>query len=229
MIGILGAIEAEVGLLAGRLDGAQTHHTGSREFVTGTLESKPVVIGISGFGKVASASTVTTMLDRHAAETVLFAGVAGSLDPGVHRGDIVVADALAQHDFDASPLVPPHVIPSLQEIFIAADDRWTERALTASRMTGAAVHHGLVVTGDRFVNSADDRYSLRAAFPDALAVEMEGGAVAQVCAERDIPFAVIRAIADGANREAAGDFLRFIEDVSAPLLASIVTTMLRDF
>ena len=229
MIGILGAMEAEVGKLASLLADATPQQVANRRFTTGSLGGKSVVVGISGFGKVAAASTVTTMLDRFDAEAILFAGVAGGLSPAVSRGDLVVADALAQHDFDASPIFPPYVIPSLQQDRISADARWTERALAAARMTDATVHYGLVITGDRFINTPDHRYRLTEAFPDALAVEMEGGAVAQVCAERGVPFAVIRAISDAANEEAAGDFLGFVEEVSAPLLAGIVIDVITGF
>jgi adenosylhomocysteine nucleosidase len=225
MIGVLGAMEAEVGLLAEGVDEATTSQVGSRRFLTGTLSGQPVVMGVSGFGKVAAASTVTTMLDRFGADVVLFAGVAGGLDPGVSRGDVVVADALTQHDFDASPIFPRFVIPSLHEDRIPADTLWTERVLAAARMTEARVHCGLVLTGDRFINGADERHELRSLFPDALAVEMEGAAVAQVCAERGVPFAVVRAISDSANEEAATDFVGFVEQVSAPLLAEIVSKL----
>jgi adenosylhomocysteine nucleosidase len=227
MIGILGAMIEEVRLIGELLGDTALTEIGGRDYVSGGLGEEEVVVAISGFGKVAAASTVTTMLDHFDTDSILFTGVAGALDPAVKRGDIVVADELIQHDFDASPIVPRFVIPSLQVDRIRADRAWTDRAAAAATGVGAAVHRGLVLSGDRFISTNAARAELRSLFPDALAVEMEGAAVAQVCAERKIPFAVVRAISDTADDDAATDFLEFVEQQAAPLLVEIVAETLR--
>jgi adenosylhomocysteine nucleosidase len=51
---------------------------------------------------------------------------------------------------------------------------------------------------------------------------MEGAAVAQVCFEFGIPFAVIRTISDAANEEAPLDFMQFIQRVAARYAFGIV-------
>ncbi len=226
MIGILGAMEAEVRLLEEMLGGATTVDSTGRDYVTGQLGGQEVVVSISGFGKVAAASTVTSMLDRFDAEAVVFSGVAGALDPDVTRGDVVIANELVQHDFDASPLFPRFVIPSLQVDRIPGDAAWTDRAAAAAARAGATVHRGLILSGDRFIDNDADRAELRSLFPDALAVEMEGAAVAQVCAEHRIPFVVIRAISDAADDDAATDFIEFVDRQAAPLLAEIVAGLI---
>ena len=68
------------------------------------------------------------------------------------------------------------------------------------------LHEGLVISGDRFVSTAAESDALRAALPDALAVEMEGAALAQVCADFGRPFAVLRTISDRADDSAHVDF-----------------------
>lgn len=77
------------------------------------------------------------------------------------------------------------------------------------------VHRGLIASGDQFIGQLAQIQSLKAALPDLLAVEMEGAAVAQVCFELGIPFAVIRTISDNANDEAAVDFMRFVTTVAS--------------
>ena len=226
MIGILGAMTAEIVQIGDLLNDPSTSEAGGREYLTGTLGDQEAVVAISGFGKVAAASTVTTMLDRFDPDSIVFTGVAGGLHPKVARGDVVVAEALVQHDFDGSPIVPRFVIPSLQVDRIPTDSTLTDRAAASAAMIGGVtVHRGLVLSGDRFISSANDRTQLRALFDDELAVEMEGAAVAQVCAERKVPFAVIRAISDTADEAAASDFLEFIEEQAAPMLATILAGM----
>jgi adenosylhomocysteine nucleosidase len=88
------------------------------------------------------------------------------------------------------------------------------------------VHTGLIVSGDRFVSSAVECSALRAALPDALAVEMEGAAVAQVCADFGVPLAVVRTVSDRADDAAHVDFVRFMADVASRYSVALVLGML---
>jgi adenosylhomocysteine nucleosidase len=88
------------------------------------------------------------------------------------------------------------------------------------------VHTGLIVSGDRFVSSAAECASLRSALPDALAVEMEGAAVAQVCADFGVPLAVVRTVSDRADDAAHVDFVRFIADVASRYTVALVLGLL---
>jgi len=83
-----------------------------------------------------------------------------------------------------------------------------------------------VISGDRFVATQAESEHLRTLLPDALAVEMEGAAVAQVCHDFARPFAVVRTISDRADDAAHGDFQRFIADVAAPYSRDIVRATL---
>jgi adenosylhomocysteine nucleosidase len=110
----------------------------------------------------------------------------------------------------------------------------TDVALTARlaqavqrALPGAHLHRGLVVSGDRFIASAADSQALRLALPDALAVEMEGAAFAQVCGDYGVPFAAVRTVSDRADDEAHGDFLSFIDQVASRHSAAIVQSLLQ--
>jgi len=87
------------------------------------------------------------------------------------------------------------------------------------------VHSGLVLSGDRFVSSAPESRLLCEAFPDALAVEMEGAAVAQVCKDFGVPFAVLRTVSDRADDHAHLDFNRFIADVASRYTVAVVLAL----
>ena len=84
------------------------------------------------------------------------------------------------------------------------------------------VHRGLIASGDRFVATSAESAALRAALPEALAVEMEGAAVAQVCRDFNVPFAALRTISDRADDAAHVDFMRFIDQVASRYSAAIL-------
>lgn len=187
----------------------------------------------SGIGKVAAATTAALLLERFDAGALLLTGVAGGLADGVRVGDIVIADALLQHDLDVSPIFPRWQVPSHGRARFDTDAAMAaqmaaaaERVLAERPASGARVHRGLIVSGDRFVSSRAESDTLRAALPDALAVEMEGAAMAQVCADYGRPLAVMRTISDRADDDAHADFTRFLDEVAAPVSRALVMALL---
>jgi adenosylhomocysteine nucleosidase len=212
-----------------------------RDFHQGTIHGQPVVLVLSGIGKVAATTTAVLLMHEFHARELVFTGVAGGLRRGVKVGDVVVAQQLLQHDMDASPLFPRFEVPltgrsrfdahaGLADALAAAAQRCLDRAaaligsahLLTFEIAAPLVHRGLVVSGDRFVASAAASEELRQALPDALAVEMEGAAVAQACADFRRPFAVLRTISDRADDSAHVDFTRFIDEVASVYTRAIV-------
>ena len=78
------------------------------------------------------------------------------------------------------------------------------------------VWRGLVASGDQFFAHPEAVAALRARLPDTLAVEMESAAIAQICHEHGVPFAVARVISDPADHTAAVDFARFLSVACGP-------------
>jgi adenosylhomocysteine nucleosidase len=233
-IAIVGAMHEEISALLPCIEGARAVTRGGRDFHLGRLEGHDVILVRSGIGKVAAATTCAVLLDAFGAGALLFTGVAGGLGERVRVGDIVVATELLQHDMDASPLFPRWEVPLTGRTRFAADAGWTARfaeacrtlATSRARMPRAMVHEGLVASGDRFVSTHAESDRLRTLLPDALAVEMEGAALAQVCHDFGRPFAVVRTISDRADDEAHGDFQRFVDEVAAPYSRDIVRATL---
>lgn len=223
-IGIVSAMHEELRTLLARMPGEATVVRGGRVFWLGRLEGHEVVAVLSGIGKVAAATTATLLCAEFAVERALLTGTAGGLAPGVAVGDVVVAEALLQHDMDASPLFPRHEVPLYGTDRFAADAAMSAEIEHAARraLPATTVHRGLVVSGDRFVATAAESAVLRAQLPAALAVEMEGAALAQVCHDFGVPFAVVRTISDRADDAAHVDFARFVEDVASQHTLAIV-------
>lgn len=223
-VAIVSAMAEELAaLLAEARDVTVQTHAG-RHFHVGTLHGVPVVLVLCGIGKVAAALTTTLLAERHAPQALVFTGVAGGLGDGVRVGDVVFAEALLQHDMDASPLFPRFEVPLTGRARFAADPALTAALVEAAESLGTtapALHRGLVISGDRFVSAAAECVALRGALPDALAVEMEGAALAQVCHDLGLPFAVLRSISDRADDSAHVDFTQFIQG-AAQASAAIV-------
>jgi adenosylhomocysteine nucleosidase len=207
---------------------ASVQRVAARDFHVGTLHGREAVLVLSGIGKVAAATTTALLLDRFEVDAVLFTGVAGGLGEGVNVGDVVIGDALLQHDLDASPIFPRWQVPLTGKSRFEADAPWSDTLARAAQASGHAVHRGLIVSGDRFVSTSAESAALRAALPDALAVEMEGAAVAQVCHDFARPFAIMRTISDRADDSAHGDFSRFVADVASGLTRTIVRETLTE-
>ena len=238
---MISATHEELRALVPQLEDVRRVVCAGREFHLGRLHGRSVVLVLSGIGKVAAATTVALLASEFAPASLLFTGVAGGLAEGVRVGDVVLARELLQHDMDASPLFPRYEVPltgrsrfpteralsdqlATAALHCLADARWALGAehLAEFGIDAPRVHEGLVLSGDRFVATADESNALRLDFPDALAVEMEGAAVAQVCADFGLPFAVLRVISDRADDTAHHDFLRFTRDVASVLTRLIV-------
>lgn len=232
---ILSALpEEQAGVLALLHAPTRTVHAG-REFWQGTLHGRQVVLALSGIGKVAAAMTATVLIERFAVQRMVFTGVAGALAPHVQVGDVVLGSQYIQHDLDVSPLYPRFVVPSCGQSVFDADADLLDATLiavnAAFKRAGDTnikkIYQGLIASGDRFVSSANEVQALRTLLPDALCVEMEGAAVAQVCFDYGIPFVAVRTISDRADDKAHVDFSQFVCDVAGPNAVHFIHALLQ--
>ena len=245
-LAIVAAMDEELRAVLARMPAAQVFSMAGRTCYRGHLHGHAVVAVLSRIGKVAAATTTTALLERFRPRAVLFTGAAGGLADQVRVGDLVIADELLQHDMDASPLFARHEVPlygrarfptdaGLRSVLTAACAKVLadapgllgELVMAQFRISAPTVHHGLIVSGDRFVSTRAESARLRAELPDALAVEMEGAAVAQVCTDYNVPFAMVRVVSDRADDAAGADFLRFVADVASRYSAAVVEAVLR--
>lgn len=215
-IGIIGAMAVEVEALIAGMEGVCVEEAAGLAFHRGTLEGVPCVVAECGPGKVNAAVCAQTMLLRYEPRLIINVGVAGGVGSQVHIGDLVVAAACVQYDFDTTAMGDP-----LGTVFIrrASGDNEDVRLLPCCEEAAAVLleearsiyggaHFGVVCTGDTFVADPEKNRFLDEAF-QAQAVEMEGGAIAQVCYMGQVPCAVLRAISDCANDESPMDFPAF--------------------
>ena len=212
MLGIIGAMQEEVGLLLADLDRSES--AGPLEYpgVTlhrGRLDGLEVLVTVGGIGKVNAAMTTTRLLAAGATR-VVFTGVAGAVHPELKVGDIVVSIDCLQHDVDVTALgYPLGEIPG-EPLSWPADPQLQALAMEAAHeVQGVAVMAGRVVSGDVFVASPERASALWQTFGAACA-EMEGAAVAQVCARHGVPYVVVRSVSDTADGSANVDYREFM-------------------
>ncbi|HVZ41859.1 MAG TPA: 5'-methylthioadenosine/adenosylhomocysteine nucleosidase [Candidatus Kapabacteria bacterium] len=246
MIGIMGAMTEEISALVDAMEpGGRSVRAGLRDYHVGRLWGHDVAVVFSRWGKVAAATTATHLIAEFGAASILFTGVAGAANPGLRIGDIVVAGDVYQHDMDARPIFPRHEIPLLGITAIETDAVLRERLLVAAQrfiaeqltadvrpdavqrfnLARPAVVIGGVASGDKFFASSDDIVKLHARLP-VECVEMEGAAVAQVCYEHGVPFAMVRTISDTADETAHIDFMAFVKEVASVYSRGILRMML---
>lgn len=243
---IVAALHDELASVLALMPDEQKEVVGGREFWVGHLHGQDVVAVLSGIGKVSAATTATLLIDRFKVQRIVFTGVAGGLGPGVKVGDVVLARSFLQHDMDASPLFPRHEVPLYGRARFEADaaladalELACERMLhslpqqlgtstvDAFGLQAPRLHQGLLISGDRFVATTAESVALQRELPDALAVEMEGAAFAQVCHDFGVPLAVVRTISDRADDAAHVDFPRFLREVASRYSGALIDTLLR--
>ena len=238
-IGVIGAMDSELAALIAALTQPAQETVQGLVFRTGRLGAREVVLVRCGIGKVSAARCTQVLIDRFAPGAVINTGIAGGLASGLAVGDIVVADGLVQHDFDAAPIgfVRGCVCmgdPGAPTVFAPDAVLSALLAQTAGNAIGAQrVHRGLGApgaqvlggAGDQFISGAAAKAAIRRAFPAAMAAEMEGGAVAQAASMSGVPFAVVRAISDLADGTAAASFEQFEQHAADASAAAVLQAL----
>ena len=232
-IGIIGAMAAETALLIARMTKTETVTVAGADYHCGVLEGVPAVVVQCGIGKVYAAIAAQIMIDRFSVGAIINTGIAGGVKSGLAVGDLVLSTDAVQHDFDLSMFGyakgymkvgdkdKPTRYPADRELmsrFRAA----AERVLRENRCV-----EGTIASGDCFIDNNAQKKEI-AAFFDAAAVEMEGGAIAQVAFANRVPFIVVRAISALADDDAAV-FSEDFEEKAATVSGNIVLEMLRGY
>ena len=244
LIGIIGAMEQEIKLLAKSMEISEIKTLGMRDYYIGKLFGKDVVLVFSKCGKVAAASCVTTLINVFNVGIVIFTGVAGGADRSLNIGDIVIADKLIQHDMDASPMpgFKKFEIPLLGTGIFETDNKLTvlgvssaqhyisenmkddvsEEVLKEFNISTPKVVVGTIASGDQFVADSNKVRELTEEIGNLKCIAMEGAAVAQVCYEHNVDYIVFRVISDKADEHAGINFPLFIEEAASHFTRGIV-------
>ncbi|NGZ13034.1 5'-methylthioadenosine/S-adenosylhomocysteine nucleosidase [Vibrio aestuarianus] len=210
-IGIIGAMEQEVAILKNAINNVQQVSKAGCTYFIGQIHGVDVVLLQSGIGKVAAAIGTTILLEEYQPDVVINTGSAGGFDASLTMGDVVISSEVRHHDADVTAFGYEMGQMAGQPAAFKADETLmniAEKALT--QMEDKHAVRGLICTGDAFVCTAERQAFIRQHFPSVIAVEMEASAVAQTCHQFNVPFVVVRAISDVADKESPMSFDEFL-------------------
>jgi adenosylhomocysteine nucleosidase len=179
-VGLVFALAIEAGGLVDRLAGVVGTEGAGFTAREGGLDGRRVVVVEAGAGAKAAAAGTQVLLAGHKPRWVVSAGFAGALAPQLRQGDILMADRIADltgHELEVDFRIDPAVL--------AGNPR---------------LHVGRLITVDRVIGSPAEKSALGESH-QALAVDMESIAVADVCRREKVRFLSVRVISDALDRQ----------------------------
>ncbi len=228
-IGIIGAMDIEVDGIKKHIENCKIDKIGMNEFWYGSLCGHDVVVAKCGEGKVNSAMTAQSMILQYNPEVIINTGVAGALKSGMKVLDVVVADDVCQHDFDLTPLgYEPGFVPQVEGVKMPCDKRVADAlCASAKRLCDSGIHRGTIASGDVFVATKEQKERITSLF-GAVAAEMEGASIGQVCVINNKRFCVLRVMSDNADESANISFSELAVK-AADISVGVVLDMIKNF
>ncbi|GAM62701.1 5'-methylthioadenosine nucleosidase [Vibrio ishigakensis] len=201
-------MEQEVSILKQSISNLVEQQKGGCTFFTGQINGVEVVLLQSGIGKVAASVGTTLLISDFQPDVVINTGSAGGFDSSLNLGDVIISTEVRHHDADVTAFGYEIGQMAGQPAAFTADKELIELAEKA--LTGQHAVRGLICTGDTFVCTPEAQTRIRRDFPSVIAVEMEASAIAQTCHQFNVPFVVVRAISDVADKESPMSFEEFL-------------------
>ena len=230
-IAVLGAMECEIEEVKNYLINLKEQVYKDLKIFTGNIGNKFIILAQTGIGKVNAALNCQYIIDTFTPDIIINIGVAGGIGKGLKVGDIVIGTSLVQHDFDVSVLgyVKGYMCTGINKdkpTHFYCDKLITEKFKQSllNILKENKIYEGIIATGDQFVSDKKLKEEINKTF-NALAVEMEGAAIAQVATRNKIPFSVTRVISDLADGTTA-EYQNVFEKETSQILAEAVKNIL---
>jgi len=204
-IAILLAMDIEAEGVVSRLHDANESRLGSFLVTSGTLAGAAVVVTTSGAGGGQAHAAALELIARQQPSWVISAGFAGGLVPEIRRGDIVMADSVANE----------------QQNVLSIDLQLGESD------TSAGLHVGRLVSVSDVVVRPDEKRGL-GELHGALAVDLESYSVASVCAQEKVRFMAIRVVSDTVDEPLPEEIRKLLaQDTPAARWGAVAGSLMR--
>lgn len=226
MIGIIGAMAVEVDAIKASLEKCEIKKVSGIEFCRGYLDGKETVVAQCGIGKVFAALCAEAMINTYSPECIINTGVAGCLSEKLGTTDIAISKSVVHHDMDTSHIGDPvGLVSGINLVEIPADKALADELAAIVEKNGINYVKGIIASGDQFVCTQERKDFIKNTF-GAVACEMEGAAIGQVCYVNEVPFVILRAISDNADGTSDVDFPTFAAEAAKNSI-KIVTEFVR--
>lgn len=227
-IGIIGAMDEEIDLLLSNMTDQKEETIGNVLFIKGNINDRDVVLLRSGIGKVNAAMATTIMHERYAPSVVINTGSAGGFSKELSVGDVIISTGIVYHDVDVTAFDYSYgQVPGMPQLF-PADPYLIATVTEAVKQLDVQYGKGIIATGDSFMEDPSHVETIKEIFPEVIAAEMEGAAIAQVCYQYNKPFVIIRALSDIAGKESSVSFDNFLKQAAenaANLIINVIKIM----
>lgn len=245
-IGIMAAVQEEINTIHNDINFHDSIQHAERTFYLGNYNNIELVLVYSRVGKVAASITASALIEKFGVDKIIFTGLAGAVSTDLERGSIILCDKTYQHDIDARPLCKEQFEVALTgrrlfqldvkevslakkaiESFLSKIDKYVDMAeFDRIKIQKPSLYIGTIASGDIFIENIISQKNLFVEEFKTLAVEMEGAAVAQVCAEYQIPYTLIRIISDKADNSAIISLQEFSIKLASHFASGIVQEIL---
>ncbi len=227
MIGIIAAMNVEMESLRSFMSEPRTETISGITFVSGTLEGKR---GRDGGVRHRQGVRGDVRPDDDPA-----------LQAGVHRQHRRGRHAVgqAEHRLDCGFLRrrsarhghqrlgdPVGLISGINKVQLPADPDLCGQLSACATVLGIRTETGVIASGDQFISSSERKDAIVKTF-GAIACEMEGAAIGQVCYVNRVPFCVLRAISDSADGSSHMDYPTFV-GMAAEQSVKLLRTFLKN-
>ncbi len=197
-IGIITAMSSEQKQLANQLENPTERKEGPFTYTEGTIKNNTIILMQCGIGKVNAAAGAVEMIRNFAPDCIISTGVAGGIDSCLNVMDVVVSSRIVYHDVWCGEGNAYGQIQGLP-LYFTGNETLYQCAISLD--TETAIHGGLICSGDKFITDRQELETIKANFPEGLAVDMESASIAQVCHLYDVPFISFRIISDTPGAE----------------------------
>ena len=197
-IGIITAMSSEQKQLANQLENPTERKEGPFTYTEGTIKNNTIILMQCGIGKVNAAAGAVEMIRNFAPDCIISTGVAGGIDSCLNVMDVVVSSRIVYHDVWCGEGNAYGQIQGLP-LYFTGNETLFQCAISLD--TETAIHGGLICSGDKFITDRQKLETIKANFPEGLAVDMESASIAQVCHLYEVPFISFRIISDTPGAE----------------------------
>lgn len=193
-IGVISAMDVEHEQLTGLLEDKIEKTDNGFHFMEGKIGGNTFILTKCGIGKVNAAVGTTELIRACRPDCIISTGVAGGIDTSLNVMDVVVSSRIVYHDVwcgDGNAYGQVQDLP----LYFEGNATLLKHA-TQPEQHITNIHSGLICSGDKFITDHKELDTIKAAFPEGLAVDMESGAIAHVCHLFKVPFISFRIISD---------------------------------